>query len=281
MVQLIYYIYVRTRKSEHASGLTIFALDKFLYTNLAAVILDISEFGNPIAKDDATRSVGELYIGIAMAMTEYKAIDRSMLGKIFASIAHARLILDAAEGNIAIQLVLTHAVRSPTMTKAQRPTGMNKPRKKPLQQGAVENGTKNCKVRFIGKFIAMGKEELPAVYLGQLRLAMHYHATLLLEVVLAPKVVVAGEEMNLGTIVRELGNLTQETGKALGHHILVLVPKIEHIAKHINSRRIVLYFIKERHKASFVRATMLYSPRAQMGIGNEIYFILHGSSCAG
>ena len=280
-MQLIYYIYVRTRKGEQSSGLTIFALDKFLYTNLAAVILDISIFGNPITKDDTARGVGELYIGITMAMTEYKAIDRGMLGKIFTSIAHARLILDTTERNIAIQFVLAHAVCSPTMTEAQRPTGMNEPRKKPLQQRAVEDGTKNSEVRFIGKFIAMGKEELHAVYLGQQRLAMYYHATLLLEVVLAPKVVVAGEEMNLGTIVCELGNLTQEAGKALGHYILVLVPEIEHIAKHINSRRIVLYFIKERHKASFVRATMLYSPRAQMGIGNEIYFILHGLSCAG
>ena len=124
MVQLIYYIYVRTQKSEHASGLTIFALDKFLYTNLAAVILDISEFGNPIAKDDATRGVGELYIGIAMAMTEYKAIDRRVRHEIFFCKLHAILLILTHIWSIALNLMLYHAVVCPFMTEPHAPTRM-------------------------------------------------------------------------------------------------------------------------------------------------------------
>ena len=100
-------------------------------------------------------------------------------------------------------------------------------------------------MRLIGKLIAMGEEKFPSVNLGKKSLAMNNHATLLFEIIFTPKVVVAGKEMHLHPTVCKFGYFTQETGKTFWHGISILVPEVEHIAKHINCGSVALYLVKE------------------------------------
>ena len=77
---------------------------------------------------------------------------------------------------------------------------------------------------------------------------------------------VAGEEMNLYTHVGYFGQFAQESGVSFGHHILVFVPEIKHVAQQIDSISLVLDAVQKSHQASFLRSFMLESQRAPMRI---------------
>ena len=123
-----------------------FSFDVLFNSNILAIVLDVCEFRNPVAQNDATRSLCEHYIRVAVAMSEDETIDRRVLGKIFAGKFHARLALLATERNIAIHLMLAHAVTRPSEAEAYSPAWVHEPREHTLQEGAVEYCAKNRKV---------------------------------------------------------------------------------------------------------------------------------------
>ncbi len=65
-------------------------------------------------------------------------------------------------------------------------------------------------------------------------IVVHLHATLLLEIVLTPDVMVASKEMHLDAHVGEFADLAQEACVAFGHHVPILVPEVEDVAKEVD-----------------------------------------------
>ena len=87
---------------------------------------------------------------------------------------------------------------------------------------------------------------------------MQYHATFLLQVAVGPEVVVAHEVVHLHAHVGQFGEFAEEARVALGHHVAVFVPEVEHIAEQIDRFRLVFYLVEEAHEAAFLRAAVLY-----------------------
>ena len=88
---------------------------------------------------------------------------------------------------------------------------------------------------------------------------MDNHATLLLQVVATPHVVVSLEEMHLNPSVGQLTHFSQETCESSWHHFVVFKPEVEHVAKHIHSLSLVLDGIEEIHQSAFSRPCVLKS----------------------
>ena len=77
----------------------------------------------------------------------------------------------------------------------------------------------------------MGKVELFAVDFRSERFAVDDDSAFFSQVVSAPNVVVAGEEVYFHAYVRQFGQLAEKTGVALGHNRTELVPEVEHISQ--------------------------------------------------
>ena len=81
----------------------------------------------------------------------------------------------------------------------------------------------------ITQSVAMCQVEHLAVDLRRLRLLMQNHTTLLLQIIVGPDIVVAGEVMHLHTHICQLRKLPQETSVALWYDKLVFVPEVKHV----------------------------------------------------
>jgi hypothetical protein len=89
----------------------------------------------------------------------------------------------------------------------------------------------------------MGKVQLKASNLLNMWATHYAHATLPLEIVVTPHVVVACEEYHLDTSAAKLREATQHTDKTLRYHPTILKPKIENVAKEIYLRGILSHHI--------------------------------------
>ena len=118
----------------------------------------------------------------------------------------------------------------------------------------------------VAQAVAVGQIEYLSVYFGGYRLGVEGDAALLLEVIVGPDVVVAGEEVHLDAHVRQLGKLAEEARVALWHNVFVLVPEVEHVAEQVHGGGFRLYVVEETHQAAFLRACVVDGQRAQMGV---------------
>ena len=119
----------------------------------------------------------------------------------------------------------------------------------------------------VAQSVAMSQEEYLTVDLCGQRLLMQYDATLLLQIIVSPYIVVACEVMHLNTHVCELGNLSEESGKPLWHYIFVFVPEVKHVAEQVYGRCLLLDRVKEAHEPSLLHPLVGDCKRTQMGIG--------------
>ncbi len=104
----------------------------------------------------------------------------------------------------------------------------------------------------------MGQIELLAIDFCGEGLFVQNQSALLCEVIVAPDIVVACEEMHLHTHIRQLRQLAQEAGIALGYHRLELIPEVEHIAHQVDGIGLELNLFQEIHQSAFLCAAMLY-----------------------
>ena len=155
-------------------------------------------------------------------------------------------------------------------------------REEPLAYLVMENGTDELK-RLVGvaHAVTVSQEELMAIDLGGLGLLVQDDATLLLQIVVGPDVMVARKVVHLDTHIRQFRQLTQEAGKTLRYHIFIFVPEVEHIAQQVDSRSLLLDAVKETYQAALLRALVGHCQRAQVGVGKEIdvlhFFTIHCS----
>ena len=102
---------------------------------------------------------------------------------------------------------------------------------------------------FVGVALAVAVVEIEqtAEYLCCQWLAVEYHSAFALKVSVSPYIVIAGEVMHLDAHVGQFGNLAKETCVAFRYDIFPLMPEVEHIAKHIYGRCLILDFVEESH----------------------------------
>ena len=114
--------------------------------------------------------------------------------------------------------------------------------------------------------VTMRQEELVTVYLCRLRLLMQYHATLLLQILIRPDIVVAREVVHLNAHIRQLRQLPQESCEPLWHYIFVFVPEVEHIAQQVDSPRLLLNRVEKPHQPPLLHPLMRNSQRPKVRI---------------
>ena len=140
-----------------------------------------------------------------------------------------------------------------------------------LHRAAVEQQAQQLEARIgVAQAVAVGQVELLAADFGGQRLAVQDDATLPFQVVAAPDVVVADEEVHFHPEVRQLGHLAQEARVALGHDGLELVPEVEHVAQQVDGRSLVLDAVQEADQAAFLCPSVGDGEGAQMGVGEEV-----------
>ena len=212
-------------------------------------------------------------------MTKDEVVDVGMCDKVALGILHKIfLVLAQIRWIAAFVAVFQAAVLGPTKTEANPPPWMNAS-KKPLANRIVEDRAKQTKLAAgVTQSVAMSKQEYLVAQLDGYRFGMHNHSTLLLEIILAPHIVVTREEVHLDAHVCQFANLAKDSGVPLRHHILVLVPEVEDIAQEIDGLRLILNLVKESHQPAFLLPCMRNGLTAQMGIGKEIY-VFHFLLC--
>jgi hypothetical protein len=100
----------------------------------------------------------------------------------------------------------------------------------------MKDTSENLKLTIIiAKSISMGYKELLAINLTSKGGAMQDDSTLFLQIISAPDIMIAREEMYLHAQVRKFGYFPQETSKTFWHSQLIFEPKVEHIAEQVNS----------------------------------------------
>ena len=147
-----------------------------------------------------------------------------------------------------------------------------------LAEAVVEHGTYQFELLVgIAQTVAVGQVEHLAVDFGGDRLLVQYYSALLLQVVVGPDVVVAGEVVHLHTHVGKLRELAQKASVATRHHILVFIPEVEHVAKQVYGAGLLLDRVKEAHEAALLHALVRNGPRAEVGVAQKIYWSHLGS----
>ena len=150
-----------------------------------------------------------------------------------------------------------------------------KGREKMLAKAVMEDRANDLeRLAGVAQAVAMCQIEYLSVELYGLWLLVEYDTTLALQVVIGPDVVVACEIVHLDTHISQLGNLTEETGEALRHHIAVFVPEVEHIAQQIDGSCLVLDTIEEPYQPTFLHTLVVNGPRTEVSIRQKID-ILH------
>ena len=207
-----------------------FALDILRHEEVVAIPDDVGELSNPIAKDKHSGLFGELEVDLDMTMAKDEIVDVGVILDVFLGEEHEVFAILAHIGRFLIVGTLQPAVLGPVLAEPHAPTGMER-RESPLT-GAIMKNTLDKFEALIGitQPVAMCQEEDLAIKLSGLRLLVEDNTALLFQITVSPNVVVACEVMHLDTHIGEFGEFSQEAGEALGHHIFVFVPEVEHVA---------------------------------------------------
>ncbi len=207
-------------------------------------------------------------------MSEDKEVDVGMIYQILLGKLHEIFVVLAKITGIAtLKTMLQTTATSPLQTEGDGPARVQT-REAPLAETIAEEGAKNAETATgIAQSVAMPKIEHAVGQFNRNGVVVNSHATLLLEIVLGPDVVVAGKEMNLYPIVGKFGYLSQNTRISLRDNMLVLIPEVKYVTQEIDGRRLVLDLIKEAYHTPLLLTRMRNGSTAQMGIGKEIYVL--------
>ena len=203
-------------------------------------------------------------------MSVDEVVDVMVCLQILLGVEDEGLVLFAHVARGTLLLVLEAAMLGPFEAEVYAPTGVYAC-KHPLQYGVVEHAAQEAELTVgISQAIAMGKVEHLTSYLNRKGFVVHDYAALLDQIVLAPDVVVADEEVHLHSSVGELAHLTEKSCVALGHHVAVLKPEVKHVPQHVYCRGLVLYGVKEVYQPPLAGTHRGECAAAQVCIGDEV-----------
>jgi hypothetical protein len=118
--------------------------------------------------------------------------------------------------------------------------------------------------------IAMGKVQRLAAEMLYPRRSDYPHATLTLQVVVAPHIVVTGVKDNLYTAIRKLRQTPQNTHKALWHNPAILKPKVKDIAKEVEVCNILGDGIQPPAKGTLDTLLLMLIPSPEMYVRHKV-----------
>ena len=170
-------------------------------------------------------------------------------------------------------LALNTAVLSPVEGKVEEWVRMHEATCELAQGIALEDAEQNLRlpvVVTIVKTVTMCEEEYLTPYLAYALFLMQNNATLLLKVVVHPLVMVTREVVYFHSHVREFRQLAEETCVSLWHYLIVFKPEVEHIAKHIDGFRLVLYLVEKVDEASLMCSFVSYCTTSKMCVTQEV-----------
>lgn len=239
-----YSLYLPLLHIDNLSGGSL-PLDEVLHAQRLPVEHGVGAEVHPFAQNEQAGIARQHQVELDMAVAVEEIVDIGVLSQVLLGVEDERLVLFALVAWRTLALVLETAVLGPFEAEVDTPAGMDAG-KHALQQGVVKHAAQEAELAVgVPQTVAMGKIEYLAAYIDRERFVVHDHAALLGQIVLAPDVVVADEEVYLHTAVGELAHLAEEAGVALGHHVAVFKPEIKHVAQHIHRRGLVLDGVKE------------------------------------
>ena len=243
-----------------------FAFHILLEEHVFAIENGVGELRNPVAQNHHARLFRKEKVELDVAMAIDEEVDVGVGFHVLLGVLHEILLVFAHIHRFASLSMLHAAMLGPRQSEPQRPTWVQRTEQH-LARTTVENATQEFETRVgIAQSIAVGKVEHAVVYLHCLGLCVHRHAAFVVQVAVGPDIVVAGKEVHFDAHIGEFGDFTKETRVAFGHHVAIFIPKIEHVAKQIDGARLRLYGVKESHQPPFLRAVVVYRPRAKVSI---------------
>ena len=228
------------------------ALDVLRHQQVVSVVDDISEVADPVAEDNHPCLFRQLEVEFDMAMAIDEVVDIGMILDIFLRIEHEMLTVFSHVGRLLAVRPLQPRVLGPVQSEPHAPAGMYG-RKHPLAHGRMEDAANELKrLTWVAQSVAVGQEEHLSIDLCRFRLLVQDDTTLLLQIIVGPDIVVAGEVMHLDAHVRQFRDFPKESGEAFRHHIFIFIPEVEHVAQQIHCRRLLLDGVEESHESALL-----------------------------
>lgn len=252
--------------SSHYGLQLAFSFHIFLKEEMLAIINHIRELPYPVAEnhhpDLAPEHEVELYVAVAVDVT----VDVRVGLHILLGVAHEIFLVLAHVWRFLAVGTLHAAHLCPFQSEPHAPARMYHA-EEALAYAVVEHAADKLELMVgVAQSVAMGEIEHLAVDVHRLGLFMENHSTFLLQIAVHPDVVVAGEVMHLHTHVGQLRQFAQEARVALGHHILVFIPEVEHIAEQIHGGSFMLDVVEESHQAALMHPAVVDGKRPEVGV---------------
>lgn len=233
-----------------------FPLDKVFKIQVLPVEDGVGEKADPVTQyRDACRGTEhQIQFDVSVAVDE--EIDVGMAFQVFFGVEHQiLLVLTHVVGFPAID-AFQSAMLGPVQSKFYAPARMYGGEER-LQGPAVEHGTEEFELPVrVAQAVAVRQVELLAVYFRGEWFAVDDDAALRSQVVAAPDVMVADEEMYFHAQVRQLGQFAQETGITSGYDCLELIPEVEHVSQQVDGGSFVLDAVEEIDKTPLLSPPM-------------------------
>ena len=230
----------------------------------------VGEEVDPVAQDDDARRGVQHQVQLDVPVPVDEEVDVRVRLQVVLGVEHQRFLVLAHVVRVLAVHAFQAAVFGPVEAQRHAPARMQGG-EEALHRVAVEQHAQHLEARVrVAQTVAVGQVELLTADFGGQRLAMQDDAALPLQVVAAPDVVVADEEVHLHPEVRQFGHLAQEARVALGHDGLEFVPEVEHVAQQVDGGCLVLDAVQESDQAAFLRPSVGDGERAQVGVGEEV-----------
>ncbi len=170
-------------------------------------------------------------------------------------------------------------MQRPAVSQRKSKTNRDKGTEEPLGHAAAENSLHAfVDMHPRAEAVTMGKHERPSGMDYTLRTMMNLD-THALEIMIAPDVMVAAEEMHLDTT----GNKRLESSEYAGipgrNDITVFIPEIPDIAKHVKSLGFLFRDRFEKAHKPVLPCTRVAHVESQMDIRKEVYALAHSCLC--
>ena len=119
----------------------------------------------------------------------------------------------------------------------------------------------------------MGNVYFAPCHLLDIGLMLYAHATLLLEVVQTPHIVVTRVKDNLYTPICKLGKASQHPHKAAWHNRVILKPEVEDVTQEVDSLGIFCHHVEPATECTLCTHRVLNISTTEVYVRNEVYHL--------
>ena len=229
--------------------------------------------GKPVADVVESGVVGEGIFGGSVAVCIDEHIHR-LLREYLAGILHLRLLF-------ALESKKRLVVGGATFTGKETGYGVGLARMQHTVQHTVGLEAKNALDEQITALVSPDAITVPdnatfAVEVEDLLLEKDLATKRLGEIILHPHVVIAREIVYLNAIRVKFRQLVKKSEIAFGHHILILKPKVEHVAQKEEVLHIIFLLLQQIDKHILPDPAFRLGGASEVGVGDEAGIAFNG-----